>query len=62
MGICIGAPMETPPIHIMRTPTDPFGGGAVYHSMSLDGYFSPIPGLHSCFYELGRVWASDDGG
>ena len=30
---------------IMRTPTDPFGGGAVYHSMSLDGYFSPIPGL-----------------
>ena len=29
----------------MRTPTDPFGGGAVYHSMSLDGYFSPIPGL-----------------
>ncbi|MEE9394962.1 MAG: thiamine pyrophosphate-dependent enzyme [Planctomycetota bacterium] len=30
---------------IMRTPTDPFGGGALYHSMSLDGYFSPIPGL-----------------
>ena len=30
---------------IMRTPSDPFGGGAVYHSMSLDGYFSPIPGL-----------------
>lgn len=30
---------------IMRTPVDPFGGGAVYHSMSLDGYFSPIPGL-----------------
>ena len=30
---------------IMRTPVDPFGGGAVYHSMSLDGYFSAIPGL-----------------
>ncbi|MEC7986457.1 MAG: thiamine pyrophosphate-dependent enzyme [Myxococcota bacterium] len=30
---------------IMRPPTDPFGGGAMYHSMSLDGYFSPIPGL-----------------
>ena len=30
---------------ILRTPVDPFGGGAVYHSMSIDGYFSPIPGL-----------------
>jgi len=30
---------------IMRTPVDPFGGGAVYHSMSLEGYFAPIPGL-----------------
>jgi len=30
---------------VMRTPVDPFGGGAVYHSMSLDGYFTPIPGL-----------------
>ena len=30
---------------IMRTPVDPFGGGAVYHSMSLDGYLSAIPGL-----------------
>ena len=29
----------------MRMPTDPFGGGAVYHSMSVDGYFAPIPGL-----------------
>ncbi len=29
----------------LRMPTDPFGGGAVYHSMSLDGYFSSIPGL-----------------
>ena len=30
---------------VMRTPVDPFGGGAVYHSMSLDGYLAPIPGL-----------------
>lgn len=30
---------------IVRMPTDPFGGGAIYHSMSLDGYFTPIPGL-----------------
>ena len=33
---------------ILRMPTDPFGGGAVYHSMSLDGYFTPIPGLVLC--------------
>jgi 2-oxoisovalerate dehydrogenase E1 component len=30
---------------ILRMPTDPFGGGAMYHSMSVDGYFSSIPGL-----------------
>lgn len=30
---------------LLRMPTDPFGGGAVYHSMSVDGYFAPIPGL-----------------
>lgn len=30
---------------VMRTPTDPFGGGAVYHSMSIDSYLSSIPGL-----------------
>jgi 2-oxoisovalerate dehydrogenase E1 component len=30
---------------IVRMPTDPFGGGAMYHSMSLDSYFTPIPGL-----------------
>lgn len=30
---------------ILRMPVDPFGGGAIYHSMSLDGYFSAIPGL-----------------
>jgi 2-oxoisovalerate dehydrogenase E1 component len=33
---------------LLRMPTDPFGGGAVYHSMSLDGYFTPIPGLVIC--------------
>lgn len=30
---------------LLRMPTDPFGGGAMYHSMSVDGYFTPIPGL-----------------
>jgi len=30
---------------IARMPVDPFGGGAIYHSMSVDGYFTPIPGL-----------------
>ncbi|MCO4745159.1 MAG: hypothetical protein KC912_10245 [Proteobacteria bacterium] len=30
---------------VLRMPTDPFGGGAMYHSMSLDGYFGSIPGL-----------------
>ena len=30
---------------VLRMPVDPFGGGAMYHSMSLDGYFTPIPGL-----------------
>jgi len=30
---------------VLRMPVDPFGGGAVYHSMSVDGYFAPIPGL-----------------
>ncbi len=30
---------------ILRMPVDPFGGGAVYHSMSVDGYFTAIPGL-----------------
>ena len=32
----------------LRMPTDPFGGGAMYHSMSVDGYFTPIPGLVVC--------------
>lgn len=30
---------------VCRMPTDPFGGGAIYHSMCLDGFFTPIPGL-----------------
>ncbi len=30
---------------VVRMPTDPFGGGAIYHSMSVDGFFAPIPGL-----------------
>jgi len=30
---------------VLRTPVDPFGGGAIYHSMSIDGYITPIPGL-----------------
>jgi 2-oxoisovalerate dehydrogenase E1 component len=30
---------------ILRMPTDPFGGGAIYHSMSVDGYFTAVPGL-----------------
>jgi 2-oxoisovalerate dehydrogenase E1 component len=30
---------------IVRMPTDPFGGGAIYHSMSVDSFFTPIPGL-----------------
>jgi 2-oxoisovalerate dehydrogenase E1 component len=33
------------PSVILRMPSDPFGGGAMYHSMSLDGMFSSIPGL-----------------
>jgi 2-oxoisovalerate dehydrogenase E1 component len=33
---------------ILRMPVDPFGGGAMYHSMSVDGYFTPIPGLVVC--------------
>ncbi|MCG8423241.1 MAG: thiamine pyrophosphate-dependent enzyme [Proteobacteria bacterium] len=30
---------------IVRMPVDPFEGGAVYHSMSVDGYFAAIPGM-----------------
>jgi len=36
---------QVSPAVILRMPTDPFGGGAIYHSMSVDGMFSPIPGL-----------------
>lgn len=30
---------------IVRMPTDPFGGGSIYHSMSVDGFYAPIPGM-----------------
>jgi 2-oxoisovalerate dehydrogenase E1 component len=30
---------------VLRMPTDPFGGGAMYHSMSLEGFYGSIPGL-----------------
>ncbi len=30
---------------VVRMPTDPFGGGAIYHSMSVEGFFGSIPGL-----------------
>lgn len=36
---------QVTPSVILRMPTDPFGGGAIYHSMSVDGFFTPIPGL-----------------
>jgi len=39
---------QAKPSVILRMPTDPFGGGAMYHSMSVDGFFSPIPGLVLC--------------
>lgn len=29
----------------IRMPTDPFGGGALYHSMSVDGFYASIPGI-----------------
>ena len=46
---------------IMRTPVDPFGG-AVYHSMSLDGYLSAIPGLVLLMpsHLIGCLWFIDD--
>lgn len=28
----------------LRTPVDPVSGGALYHSMSIDGFFTPVPG------------------
>jgi 2-oxoisovalerate dehydrogenase E1 component len=36
---------QVAPKLMLRMPTDPFGGGAMYHSMSVDGYFTSIPGL-----------------
>lgn len=36
---------QVSPRVILRMPTDPFGGGAVYHSMSVDGLYASIPGL-----------------
>jgi pyruvate/2-oxoglutarate/acetoin dehydrogenase E1 component len=40
-----GSVGQAVPSVILRMPSDPFGGGAMYHSMSLDGMFSSIPGL-----------------
>jgi 2-oxoisovalerate dehydrogenase E1 component len=36
---------QSRPHLLLRMPTDPFGGGAMYHSMSCDGYFTAIPGI-----------------
>ena len=34
------------PLNItLRTPTEPVPGGALYHSMPIDGYFTPIQGI-----------------
>lgn len=34
------------PVNVtLRTPVDPVQGGAVYHSMSVDGFYGNIPGL-----------------
>lgn len=32
----------------LRTPVDPVPGGALYHSMSVDGYFTPVQGWVIC--------------
>ena len=40
-----GSVGQAVPSVILRMPSDPIGGGAMYHSMSLDGMFSSIPGL-----------------
>ena len=37
------------PINVtLRTPVDPVPGGALYHSMSVDGYFTPVRGWVIC--------------
>jgi len=46
---------QTPVNITIRTPVDPVLGGALYHSMSVDGFFGNIPGLvitiPSCAYD-----------
>jgi len=46
---------QTPVNVTIRTPVDPVLGGAVYHSMSVDGFFGNVPGLvitiPSCAYD-----------
>ncbi len=46
---------QTPVNVTVRFPVDPVLGGAVYHSMSCDGYFGGVPGLvltiPSCAYD-----------
>ncbi|MCB9735677.1 MAG: hypothetical protein H6745_24065 [Deltaproteobacteria bacterium] len=46
---------QTPVNVTIRTPVDPVLGGAVYHSMSVDGFYGNIPGLvitaPSCAYD-----------
>lgn len=46
---------QTPTNVTIRTPVDPVLGGAVYHSMSCDGFYGGIPGLvltiPSCAYD-----------
>ncbi|TNF30801.1 MAG: hypothetical protein EP329_13315 [Deltaproteobacteria bacterium] len=46
---------QTPVNVTVRMPVDPVLGGAVYHSMSVDGYYGNIPGLvitvPSCAYD-----------
>jgi len=33
---------------IVRLPVEPLGGGAIYHSMCMEGFFGSIPGLTIC--------------
>lgn len=46
---------QTPVNVTIRTPVDPVLGGALYHSMSVDGFYGNIPGLvitiPSCAYD-----------
>ncbi len=36
---------QSPANLTMRTPVDPVQGGAVYHSMSVDGFYGNVPGI-----------------